>query len=76
MKSFIMAVFFLSTTLGNLFTAGVNKFIQNDDGTIKLEGASYFWFFAIMMLLTAVIFIPVAARYKEKTYIQDEGSTV
>ena len=67
MKSFIMAVFFLSTTLGNLFTAGVNKFIQNDDGTIKLEGASYFWFFAIMKLLTAVIFIPVASRYKEKT---------
>jgi POT family proton-dependent oligopeptide transporter len=72
MKSFIMAVFFLSITLGNAFTAVVNIFIRNEDGSSKLEGAAYFWFFAIMMLLTAVIFVPVAARYKEKTYIQDE----
>ncbi|MHC4360453.1 MAG: POT family MFS transporter [Planctomycetota bacterium] len=72
MKSFIMAVFFLSITLGNAFTAVVNIFIRNEDGSSKLEGAAYFWFFAIMMLLTAVIFVPVAACYKEKTYIQDE----
>jgi POT family proton-dependent oligopeptide transporter len=72
MKSFIMAVFLLSISLGNLFTAGVNFFIQNEDGSSKLAGASYFWFFALMMFLTAVIFVPVAALYKEKAYIQDE----
>lgn len=75
MKSFIMAVFFLSITLGNVFTAAVNIFIQNEDGTSKLDGASYYWFFVITMFITAVIFIPVAARYKEKTYLQDEAST-
>ena len=75
MKSFIMAVFFLSITLGNVFTAVVNIFIQNEDGSSKLEGADYFWFFALMMFLTAAIFIPVAALYKEKTYIGDEVST-
>ena len=69
----IMAVFFLSITLGDLFTAAVNAVIRNEDGTRKLAGASYFWFFVIMMLVTAVIFIPVAARYREKTYIQDEA---
>ena len=74
MKSFVMSVFFLSITLGNVFTASVNAFIQNEDGSSKLEGSSYFWFFAIMMLLTAIVFIPVAACYKEKTYIQDEAS--
>jgi POT family proton-dependent oligopeptide transporter len=72
MKSFIMAVFFLSFSLGNAFTAVVNIFIQNENGSSKLPGAAYFWFFAVIMLLTAVIFVPVAARYKEKTYIQDE----
>ena len=72
MKSLIMAVELLSISLGNLFTAGVNFFIQNEDGSSKLEGASYFWFFAGTMLLTAVIFIPVAVLYKEKTFIQDE----
>jgi len=74
MKSFVMSVFFLSITLGNVFTASVNAFIQNEDGSSKLEGSSYFWFFSIMMLLTAIVFIPIASCYKEKTYIQDEAS--
>jgi POT family proton-dependent oligopeptide transporter len=74
MKSFIMAVFFLSITLGNVFTAVVNRAIQNEDGTSKLAGAGYYWFFTIAMLVTAVAFIPVAARYREKSYIQDESS--
>jgi POT family proton-dependent oligopeptide transporter len=73
MKSFVMAVFFLSITLGNAFTAVVNKFIQNEDGTSKLPGASYFWFFAGLMAVTAVLFVPVAAQYKVKDYIQDEA---
>ena len=72
MKSFIMAVFFLSITLGNMFTGAVNNFIQNKDGTSSLPGASYYWFFVKIMLVTAVLFIPVVVLYKEKTYIQDE----
>ena len=75
MKSFIMAVFLLSISLGNAFTAVVNRLIQNPDGTSKLEGPSYFWFFVIVMLVTAVIFIFVAKGYKEKSYIQDETPT-
>ncbi len=71
MKSFIMAVFLLSVSLGNAFTAFVNYFIQNKDGTSKLTGANYFLFFTIMMLITATGFIFVAAKYREKTYIQD-----
>jgi len=73
MKSFIMAVFFLSITLGNAFTALVNVFIQNPDGSSKLAGPSYFWFFALMMFITALCFVFVAAGYREKTYIQDES---
>jgi POT family proton-dependent oligopeptide transporter len=74
MKSFIMAVFLLSISLGNAFTALVNAFIQNEDGTSKLPGASYYWFFVISMLVTGIIFIPVARWYKPKEYIQDEAS--
>ncbi|HLB75131.1 MAG TPA: POT family MFS transporter [Sedimentisphaerales bacterium] len=73
MKSFIMAIFLLSISLGNAFTALVNEFIQNPDGTSKLEGPSYFWFFVIVMAVTAVLFIPIAARYKVKDHIQDEA---
>ena len=44
MKSFVMAFFMLSISLGNLFTSAVNFFIQNDDGSSKLAGADYFIF--------------------------------
>ena len=72
MKSLIQSLYLLAISLGNVFTAVVNNVIKNEDGTSKLPGASYYWFFVIAMLLTAVIFIPVAACYKEKSYIQDE----
>ncbi|HPS54887.1 MAG TPA: hypothetical protein PLP05_04755, partial [Sedimentisphaerales bacterium] len=71
MKSFVMAVFLLSVTLGNFFTAIVNQFIQNADGTSKLQGSQYYWFFTLMMLGTAIVFIPVAKLYQQKTYIQN-----
>ncbi len=61
----------MSIAIGNLFTSAVNFFIENDDGTSKLEGAEYFWFFTILMLITAVLFIFVAKRYKEETHLQN-----
>lgn len=73
MKSFIMALFLLSVSAGNLFTSAVNFFIQNPDGSSKLAGASYYWFFTLLMLGTALVFIFVARFYKEQNYIQDEA---
>ncbi len=73
MKSLVMGAFLMSVSIGNLFTAGVNYFIQNPDGTSKLEGPSYYLFFAGAMAVTAILFVPVAAWYKEQTYIQDEA---
>jgi POT family proton-dependent oligopeptide transporter len=73
MKSLIQSVNLLSISLGNTFAAIVNGVIKNPDGTSKLPGASYYWFFVIAMLVTAVVFIPVAARYKAREYIQDEA---
>ncbi len=75
LKSLVMAVFFLSIALGNAFTAIVNAVIQNEDGTSKLEGPAYFWFFAGVMLVTATAFVFVARNYRGKTYIQDETTT-
>ncbi|MCF7959091.1 MAG: MFS transporter [Phycisphaerae bacterium] len=74
MKSFIMALFLMSISLGNAVTAGVNHFIQNPDGSVKLAGADYYSFFAIMMLVTALLFIFVARGYKEQSYIQHESA--
>jgi POT family proton-dependent oligopeptide transporter len=63
----------MSVTVGNLFTAQVNSFIQNEDGTSKLEGASYYWFFVSVITVTGVLFGIYARFYKEKVYIQDEA---
>jgi POT family proton-dependent oligopeptide transporter len=73
MKSLVMGAFLMSVSIGNLFTSAVNFFIQNADGTSKLEGSSYYLFFAGAMAVTAILFIPVAVWYKERTYIQDEA---
>jgi POT family proton-dependent oligopeptide transporter len=53
----------------------VNYFIQNPDGTSKLDGPAYYLFFAGAMAITAVLFVPVAVWYKERTYIQGEAIT-
>ena len=71
MKSFIMAIFLLSISLGNIFTAQVNSYIQNPDGTTILEGASYYWFFVYLILGAGILFCIASIFYKEESYIQD-----
>ncbi len=67
LKSFVMALFLLSVSLGNAFTSLVNYWIQNDDGTTWLSGPDYYWFFALIMLIVAIIFLFVAHAYQDKT---------
>ena len=62
----------MSIALGNLFTSAVNFFIQNEDGSSKLAGADYYWFFTLLMLATALLFTLVVRFYKGRTYIHEE----
>ena len=70
LKSVIMALFLLSVSFGNAFTSLVNYFIQNEDGSVFLAGASYYWFFAGVMFAASLAFIWVAQHYRGKTYLQ------
>lgn len=72
-KSIVMSIFLLSVSLGNLITAVVNKFIENSDGTTKLPGASYYWFFTALMVVAAVMFVAVSLRYRGESHSQDEA---
>jgi len=72
MKSFVMAFFMLSISLGNLFTSAVNFLIQNADGSSKLAGADYFLFFTGLMLVTAIIFAVVARSYNGQRHLHQE----
>jgi POT family proton-dependent oligopeptide transporter len=58
--------------LGNLFTSAVNFFIETPDGYSRLAGASYFWFFAGLMLMTALGFVWHSRHYREQSYLQEE----
>jgi len=73
MKSMIQSIELLTISFGNMFAAVVNDVIKNEDGTSKLPGASYYWFFVISMLVTTLIYIVVARWYKPREYIQDEA---
>src|SRR5262249_14777310 len=74
MKSLVMCTYLLAVWLGNIFTAAVNFFIENPDKSVKLKGASYFFFFVIVMTVTGLLFAFFARFYRGKTYIQDEAA--
>lgn len=75
MKSFIMGLYLLSITVGNLFVAQVNALMQRQQeatGVSQLDGANYYWFFTGCMLLTAVLYVVWAPFYRGRTHIQGE----
>jgi proton-dependent oligopeptide transporter, POT family len=72
MKSAVMALWLFTVSMGNLFTAGVNFFIRNPDGTVKMNDQQYFLFFAGLMFVAAAVFVVVALFYKGKTYLQSQ----
>jgi POT family proton-dependent oligopeptide transporter len=73
MKSFIMSLYLLSVSMGNLLTSAVNYVILNPDGTSKLPGATYYTFFAGLMFIAACLFVVVASFYRGQTYLQDSA---
>lgn len=70
LKSIVMACYMLSIALGNLFTALVNTAIRSSEGELLLQGASYYWFFTLMMVATTVLYMAWAPFYRGKTYLQ------
>lgn len=71
-KSFVMSVALLSIFLGNMFVMSVNWLFKDSTGALRITRTQYFSFFTILLLVVAVVFIFVAGRYREKTYLQEE----
>jgi POT family proton-dependent oligopeptide transporter len=78
LKSFVMAIFLLSISIGNGIAALVNLLIQDEHGHSRITGASYYLTFAGFMLLTSVLFGLYARGFREQRFIQgvDEASAV
>jgi proton-dependent oligopeptide transporter, POT family len=75
MKSFIMGVYFLGISLGNVFVALVNKVLdslKDEAGASPLDGSNYFWFFTIGMFAVSVLYVIWSQFYKGQMYIQGD----
>jgi POT family proton-dependent oligopeptide transporter len=73
LKSIVMSLYLMSVFGGNLLTSVINKMIIREDGSSMLKGSSYYWFFAGMMLIAALAFIPYAMLYRESRFIQGDN---
>ena len=71
LKSVIMALFLLSVSLGNAITALVNSVIAMPAFEALLEGARYYWFFVLLMLVVAVLYVPFSRLFTTQSYIHD-----
>ena len=73
LKSFVMSLYFLSITAGNLLTSAVNAFIQNADGTSRISETSYYLLFAGFMTVAAIAFTATNRGQRESAILQQEG---
>ncbi len=66
LKSLSMGFFLLTASLGNAFTALVNRVIRLEDGSERLTGEQYFWFFCSLMAASSAIFWVLQGRPKRR----------
>ena len=73
MKSFILSLFLLTVSLGNLLTGVVTGLTTDTEGESKFSLTQELWFWAGLIFIAAAIFVPVAKSYQPKEYLQEEG---
>jgi proton-dependent oligopeptide transporter, POT family len=71
MKSTLMAFWLLTVSIGNFVVSLINGNMAAGGFFAQFHGASYFWLFAGVCFLTAVLFMLIAPRLKEKIYLND-----
>ena len=59
-----------AVAVGNGFTALVNHYIQNADGSVKLSMANYYLSFAIFMVIVTGVYVPFTKAFKERSHLQ------
>lgn len=69
MKSTIMACYLLSVTLGNVLVSVIQTNIKNGGFFAQFHGAGFFWLFCGICFATAILFMLISPRIKERSYI-------
>jgi len=70
MKSTMSAIWLLTVAAGNLFDALINSNISEGGFFARFTGASYYWMFVGICTVFLVIYLFVAPRLKERSYIE------
>ena len=73
MKSFILSLFLLTVSLGNFLTSGVTWALTSETGHARLNMTQELWFWAGLIFIAALIYVPVAKWYQPKEYLQEEA---
>ncbi len=69
MKSTMSALYLLGISLGNVFVSLVNNSIANNGFFAQYTGARYFWLFTGILAGFLLIYVLVAKRLPEKSYV-------
>jgi proton-dependent oligopeptide transporter, POT family len=69
MKSTMSALYLLTISVGNYFTSLVNKSIAEKGFFSKFVGADYFWLFIGILAFFFILYLFVAKRLREKSYV-------
>ena len=69
MKSTIAACGLLTVTVGNVIVAFVHNNSQHKGFFAQFQGASFYWLFTVICVVTGVLFMFVSPFIKEKSYI-------
>lgn len=64
------ALYLLGISLGNIFTSLVNNSIANNGFFARYTGASYFWLFISILSGFFLLYLLVAKRLPEKSYVE------
>ena len=75
MKSFILSLFLLTVSLGNVLTGVVTSLTTDTEGESKFSLTQELWFWAGLIFVAAAIFVPVAKSYQPKEYLQEEDDS-
>ena len=76
MKSTMSALYLLGISVGNYFDSLVNKSIANNGFFGQFTGAKYYWLFIGIITVFFVIYLFVAKRLPEKSYVGLEDADV
>ncbi len=69
MKSTIMACWLITVTLGNVLVSVIQNNIKDGGFFAQFHGAGFFWLFTGICFATAILFMIISPRIKERSYI-------